>query len=102
MSNIPVHRDLAQYSFVCDELNGMTLECFFEYEEEEIGSIEPMSGLKLEPDYPELWTLVHVYLPDGLDIVGVLHESILEDIQEQAVEQFMLEAAEAYAESRLP
>jgi hypothetical protein len=102
MSNIPSHPDLAQYSFVCDELNGMTLECFFEYEEEEIGSIEPMSGLKLEPDYPELWNLLHVYLPDGLDIGGILHESILADIQDQAVTQFMLEAAEAYAESRLP
>ena len=98
MSNVPVHPDLTRYDFECDELNGLVLTCYFDYEEEEIGSIEPTSGMKLEPDYPEQWSLFHVYLPDGLDIAGILHESILADIQDQAMEQFAYEAQE----SRLP
>lgn len=101
MGKIPTHSDLAHYSFVCDELNGMTLECFFEYEDEELGSVDGY-GLKNEPDYPEQWNLLHVYLPDGLDIAGILHESILEDIQDQAVTQFMMESADIYEQSRLP
>ena len=88
MSKIPEHSDLVRFDYECDELNGIELACFFEYEEEELGSVEPMSGLKLEPDYPEAWNLHYVYLPDGLDIFGVLHESILQDIQERAVNYF--------------
>lgn len=88
MSKIPTHSDLIRYDFECDELNGMELVCFFEYEEEEIGSVEPMSGLQLEPDYPEAWNLFYVYLPDGLEISGILHERILQDIQEAAVNYF--------------
>ena len=100
MSNIPSHPDLAQYSFVCDELNGMTLECFFEYEEEEIGSIEPMSGLKLEPDYPELWNLLHVYLPDGLDIgvMKVSHELAM--TEELAISKMSYVMADAMMKAR--
>ena len=39
-----------QYEFLyeCDEL-GLSLKCLFEHEPEEIGSVEPMSGMKLEP-----------------------------------------------------
>ena len=88
MSKIPEHSDLVRFDYECDELNGLTLACFFEYEEEELGSTEPMSGLKLEPDYPEVWYLHYVYLPDGLEIFGILHESILQDIQERAVNYF--------------
>lgn len=88
MSKIPEHSDLVRFDYECDELNGVELACFFEYEEEELGSVEPMSGLKLEPDYPEAWNLQYVHLPDGLDIFGILHESILQDIQERAVNYF--------------
>ena len=85
---IPAHNDLMLFEYVCDELNGVVLSCLFEYEPEEIGSIEPMSGMKLEPDYPECYTLTYVHLPDGLEIFGILHESILQDIQEYAVDFF--------------
>lgn len=88
MSKIPAHSDMVRFDYECDELNGVELACFFEYEDEELGSVEPMSGLKLEPDYPEAWNLFHVYLPDGLDIFGILHESILQDIQTRAVNYF--------------
>ena len=88
MSKIPEHSDLVRFDYECDELNGVELVCFFEYEDEELGSVEPMSGLKLEPDYPEAWNLYYVYLPDGLEICGILHEAILQDIQTRAVNYF--------------
>lgn len=81
MSKIPEHSDLIRFDYECDELNGLELVCFFEHEEEELGSVDGY-GLKNEPDYPEAWTLIHVYLPDGLDIAGILHESIVQSIQE--------------------
>ena len=61
-----------QYEFLyeCDEL-GLQLKCLFEHEPAEVGSVEPMSGLKLEPDYPEVWTLVSVFLPNSsVDLSG--------------------------------
>lgn len=81
MSKIPEHSDLVRFDYECDELNGKELACFFEYEEEELGSVDSY-GLKNEPDYPAAWNLQYVYLPDGLDIFGILHESILQDIQD--------------------
>jgi hypothetical protein len=88
MSKIPEHSDLIRYDYECDELNGMELACFFMYEEEEIGSREPMTGLQLEPDYPETWGLHYVYLPDGLEIIGILHEHLLQAIHETATNYF--------------
>ena len=87
MSKIPAHSDMVRYDYECDELNGIELACFFDYEPEERAPRDGY-GLPTEPDYPETWTLVYVYLPDGLDISGVLHESIREDIQERAVNYF--------------
>ena len=87
MSKIPQHSDLVRFDYECDELNGMELACFFEYEEEELGSVDSY-GLKNEPDYPASWTLIHVYLPDGTDIFGILHEALLQDIHECAVDYF--------------
>ena len=81
------------YDYECDELNGVELACFFEYEEEELGSTDEY-GLKNEPDYPASWTLMHVYLPDGTDIFGILHDSILESIQECAEEDFDIQRGE--------
>jgi len=61
----------------------------FEYEPEEIGSIEPMSGIKLEPDYPEVWTLVSVFLPNSnLDLSGVLHPDVISQIERDAATYF--------------
>jgi hypothetical protein len=61
----------------------------FEYEPEEIGSIEPMSGMKLEPDYPEVWTLVSVFLPNSnLDLSGVLHPDVISQIERDAATYF--------------
>jgi hypothetical protein len=61
----------------------------FEYEPEEIGSIEPISGMKLEPDYPEVWTLVSVFLPNSnLDLSGVLHPDVISQIERDAATYF--------------
>lgn len=80
---IPLHSDLVRFEYECDELNGVVLTCFLDYEEEEVGSVDGY-GLKNEPDYPETWSLVHAYTPEGLDIGGVLHPDVVESIEELA------------------
>jgi hypothetical protein len=73
-----------EFLYECDEL-GLALKCFFEYEPAEVGSVEPMSGLKLEPDYPEVWTLVSVFLPNSdVDLSGVLHPDVIFRIEQDA------------------
>ena len=73
-----------EFLYECDEL-GLDLKCFFEYEPAEVGSVEPMSGLKLEPDYPEVWTLVSVFLPNSnVDLSGVLHPDVIFRIEQDA------------------
>jgi hypothetical protein len=81
-------QNLHEFLYECDEL-GLDLKCLFEYEPEEIGSIEPMSGIKLEPDYPEVWTLVSVFLPNSnLDLSGVLHPDVISQIERDAATYF--------------
>jgi hypothetical protein len=77
-----------EFLYECDEL-GLALKCFFEYEPAEVGSVEPMSGLKLEPDYPEVWTLISVFLPKSeVDLSGVLHPDVISSIEQSAAEYF--------------
>ena len=79
-----------QYEFLyeCDEL-GLHLRCLFEHEPEEIGSVEPMSGLKLEPDYPEVWNLVSVFLPNSsVDLSGGLPPDVIFQMQMDAATYF--------------
>jgi hypothetical protein len=81
-------QNLHEFLYECDEL-GLDLKCLFEYEPEEIGSIEPLSGMKLEPDYPEVWTLVSVFLPNSnLDLSGVLHPDVSSQIERDAATYF--------------
>jgi hypothetical protein len=81
-------QNLHEFLYECDEL-GLDLKCLFEYEPEEIGSVEPMSGMKLEPDYPEVWTLVSVFLPNSnLDLSGVLHPDVISQIERDAATYF--------------
>jgi len=73
-----------EFEYECDEL-GLDLRCYFEYEPAEVGSVEPMSGIKLEPDYPEVWTLVSVFLPNSeVDLSGVLHPDVIFRIEQDA------------------
>ena len=79
-----------QYEFLyeCDEL-GLSLKCFFEYEPAEVGAIEAGTGLKLEPDYPEVWTLISVFLPKSdVDLSGVLHPDVISQIEQDAATYF--------------
>ena len=77
-----------EFMYDCDEL-GLELKCFFEYEPAEVGSIEPMSGLKLEPDYPEVWTLVSVFMPNSdIDLSAVLHPDVISRIEQDAALYF--------------
>jgi hypothetical protein len=81
-------QNLHEFLYECDEL-GLALKCFFEYEPAEVGSVEPMSGLKLEPDYPEVWTLVSVFLPNSnVDLSGVLHPDVISQIERDAATYF--------------
>jgi hypothetical protein len=74
--------------YECDEL-GLDLRCYFEYEPAEVGSVEPMSGMKLEPDYPEVWTLISVFLPKSeIDLSGVLHPEVFSRIERDAAIYF--------------
>jgi hypothetical protein len=73
-----------EFMYECDEL-GLDLKCFFEYEPAEVGAVEYESGLKLEPDYPEVWTLVSVFLPNStVDLSGVLHPDVIFRIEQDA------------------
>jgi len=72
---------LVAFLYDCDLL-GVELVCWFEYEPAERGSREPGTGFQLEPDYPETWTLTHVYLPwSSVDIAPVLAEGLVEEIE---------------------
>jgi hypothetical protein len=59
---------------------GVQLLCYFEFEPEEIGSREPISGMKLEPDYPASVTLVNVYVRD-VDIMPMLPHELIDDLE---------------------
>ena len=84
---IPAHDDLERVEYECDEL-GVTLVCYFEYEPEQIGSTEFGTGLKMEPDYPATFTLMHVYTPEGLNIAPVISVGLVDEIEEYAQEEF--------------
>lgn len=87
MSKIPDHSDLTEMEWECDEL-GVTLTCFFDFEPESRGAREAGTGLQLEPDYPATHTLMHAYLPDGLDISPVLAPKLIAEIEEYMAEEF--------------
>lgn len=88
MSAVPEHGDLEELEYWSDEL-GVRLTCYFEYEPEQLGSTEFGTGLKMEPDYPATFTLMHIYLPgSNVDIAPVLLLSLLAEIEEYAQEEF--------------
>lgn len=83
----PVHPDLKELEYECDDL-GVTLTCFFEYEPEERGSREAGTGLQMEPDYPETLTLMHVYLPGSdVDISSVMKFELIDEMEGWAADE---------------
>lgn len=71
-------------TWASDDL-GVDLECWFEYTPAERGARERGTGLQLEPDYPETWTLCHVYLPGSdIDIAPVMSDKLIAMIEEDA------------------
>jgi len=98
-SKIPSHPDLKELEFECDEL-GVTLTCFFEWEPEVRGAREVGTGLQLEPDYPETFTLVHVYLPGSdVDIAPVMLLSLIDEIEAWAADRIEGEREDAAADA---
>ena len=62
---------------------GVYLECWFEFTPAERGARAYGTGLQLEPDYPETWTLCHVYLPSSdVDIAPVMSDKLIGLIEE--------------------
>lgn len=59
---------------------GVQLLCYFEFEPKEVGSREPISGLKLEPDYPASVTIVNVYVRD-IDIMPLLPVDTIDSLE---------------------
>ena len=85
-----------EFLYECDEL-GLQLKCFFDYEPAEVGSVELGTGLKLEPDYPEVWTLMSVFLPSStVDLSGVLHPDVIFRIEQDAPVYFENKREEKY------
>lgn len=77
-----------EFLYECDEL-GLHLRCLFDYEPAEVGSVELGTGLKLEPDYPEVWTLISVFLPSStVDLSGVLHPDVIFQVEMDAATYF--------------
>lgn len=71
-------------TWASDDL-GVDLECWFEYTPAERGAREYGSGVQLEPDYPETWTLCHVYLPGSeVDIAPIMDDKLIAMIEEDA------------------
>ena len=68
------------------EREGVQLLLYFEYEPPEVGSREPMSGLKLEPDYPARVTLVHAYVRD-VDIQPLLSFETIDALEEELLRE---------------
>jgi len=51
----------------------------------------------LEPDYPEVWTLVSVFLPNSsVDLSGVLHPDVIFQVQMDAATYFEEKREEKY------
>lgn len=62
------------------EHEGVQLLLHFEYEPASEGSREPMSGMKLEPDYPASVTIVKVYVRD-VDILPLLSVNVIDQLE---------------------
>ena len=93
-SNSPSHdrEGLVCFEYDCAELNSI-LTCWFEYEPAERGS-------EYEPAYPASFALVHAYLPgSNVDLASVLHDTIVEEINDWVYGQAEDAAQEARDEA---
>jgi len=53
--------------------------------------------MKLEPDYPEVWTLISVFLPNSnVDLSGVLHPDVISRVETDAATYFEDKKEEKY------
>lgn len=74
-----------------EELGGVALRCWFEYEPAEYGR-------GFEPDYPEMWTLMHVYAPgsSSVDIAPLLSTEVLNQLEEWAARTAQMQEDEGF------
>lgn len=64
------------------EHEGVQLLLYFEFEPACEGSREPMTGLKLEPDYPATVTILHVYVRN-VDIMPLLPFKLIDELERE-------------------
>lgn len=78
-------KDLSGITYFDYFFTGGTLMCALEYEAPEFGAWE--DGVQMEPNYPASMTLHNAYI-DGTDVVDILAESVVQDIENKALERF--------------
>jgi hypothetical protein len=73
------------FSYTYLHESGVNLDCTFEYEPAETGSTE--NGLKMEPDYPSVVTLISAKV-NGKEISPLLGYSLIDEIEDLAKEDY--------------
>ena len=62
------------------EHEGVDLLVYYDFMPEQLGSTEPLTGLKLEPDYPASVTILHAYVRD-VDILPLLPFTLIDELE---------------------
>lgn len=93
MSKIDVAEEERMWRFVYDtELCELPLECYLEYEPAQRGAREWGTGVALEPDYPETFTLQSVFIqgehPRPVEVTGLLSNRVVEEIERAFMDQW--------------
>lgn len=78
-------RYMGQTYYFDYEWAGGVLKCELEYEPPESGSWQ--DGLQMEPNYPAQMTLHNAYI-DDINVADILAESVVQDIENKALERF--------------
>lgn len=64
------------------EHEGVDLLIYYDFMPEQLGSTEPLTGLKLEPDYPASVTILHAYVRD-VDVLPLLPFTLIDALEAQ-------------------
>lgn len=76
---------MEMFTYTYPHESGLDLDCTFEYEPAETGSVE--NGLKMEPDYPSVVTLISAKL-NGKEISPLLGYSLIDEIEDLAKQDY--------------
>ena len=62
------------------EHEGVELLVYYEYDAEQRGAREPLTGLQLEPDYPASVTILYAYVRD-VDVLPLLPFTLIDELE---------------------